>query len=79
MIQPDIRRSRMKSRLLRLWNKSWRVLRNPPFILSIILLITLTYLVIAPLVSMLHSALTFQVRDSPYLVGEKPVISLHIT
>lgn len=71
MIQPDIRRSRMKSRLLRLWNKSWRVLRNPPFILSIILLITLTYLVIAPLVSMLHSALTFQVRDSPYLIGRK--------
>jgi len=57
--------------LERNWNRARRIIANPPLMLSIILLILLIYLVIAPLFSMIESALTLSARDSIYVVGEQ--------
>lgn len=53
------------------WNRFRRIIANPPLILSIVLLILLIYLVIAPLFSMVESSLTLSSRDSIYVVGEQ--------
>lgn len=71
MVQPENKGSKYKLFYKRIWNKSLRVLRNPPLILSIILLASLIYLVIAPLVSMLYSAFTINERDALYLLEQK--------
>jgi iron(III) transport system permease protein len=50
-------------KLERIKNKTVRILMNPPVLISIILLVVLAYLVIAPLASMLQGAMMVHRRD----------------
>ncbi len=72
MILPHIRQEPKNPFLTKLWNHSRQALRNPPFILSIILLIILLYLIIGPLVSMIQSSFTLHPRDALYITDTAP-------
>ena len=54
------------------WNRSKRILSNPPLILSIVLLIISVYLVILPLISVLVSSVTLHSRDTLRVFGKRP-------
>ena len=66
------RQSKTNLFFLRLWNLTKRGFANPPFILSIVLLVALLYLVIGPLITMVQSAFTLHPRDALFVPGAKP-------
>ena len=72
-MQPETQVTGKKRHLffVRLWNTTKRAFRNPPFVLSILLLVALLYLVIGPLFTMLQSALTLHPRDALFVRGEQ--------
>ena len=74
-MQPEIRQEKknlpLRLPFIRIWNQTRRALRNPPFILSILLLVVLIYLVIAPLASMVKSSFTLHPRDALFVDGGK--------
>ena len=53
------------------WNRSKRILSNPPLMLSIVLLIISVYLIIVPLISVLVSSVTLHSRDTLRVFGKK--------
>ena len=54
------------------WNRSKRILSNPPLLLSIVLLIISVYLVVVPLISVLASSVTLHSRDTLRVFGKRP-------
>jgi len=66
-MQPEIKHERKILFPTKIWNITKRIFRNPPLILSIILLVMLVYLVIGPLVSMLQSSFTLHPRDALFV------------
>ncbi len=72
MILPHIKQEPKNPFFTKLWNYSRRALRNPPFILSVILFIILLYLIIGPLVSMIQSSFTLHPRDALYITDAAP-------
>ena len=71
-MQPEAKNKKKNLLLTRIWNKSKRAFENPPFILSIILLVVLFYLVVVPLISMVQSSFTLHPRDALYVSDKKP-------
>ena len=71
-MQPEAKNKKKNLLPTRIWNKSKRAFENPPFILSIILLVVLFYLVVVPLISMVQSSFTLHPRDALYVSDKKP-------
>ncbi len=57
--------------LERTWNRGRRVVANPPMLLSILLLGVFVYLIIVPLISLVHSSVTLHSRDTLRVLGGK--------
>lgn len=70
-MQPEIRRQRKNLLFIKMWNLTKRGFRNPPFIMSILLLCILLYLVIGPLLTMVQSGFTLHPRDALFVPGEE--------
>lgn len=55
--------------LERIWNRTRRVITNPTMLLSILLLGIFLYLVVVPLISLVHSTVTLHSRDTLRVLG----------
>lgn len=76
-MQQAARQPTRKLFFVRMWNITKKGFSNPPFILSVFLLIALLYLVIGPLFTMIQSAFTLHPRDALFVAGEAGEFTTH--